>query len=141
MNMATLYEIGEDGSRTERWNIDREPVVVGRSGMAQVNIQDEGVSRRHFLIVRQGEDYVIKDLNSRNGTWVDGYRILAGKLHDNDWILAGRTLFLFAEPLGRSTDVDQPRFGPHGTTIITAASIGKGRSGGRTPQALANNTR
>jgi pSer/pThr/pTyr-binding forkhead associated (FHA) protein len=58
--MATLYQIGEDGSRTERWRIEQEPLVVGRNGQAQVNIPDDGVSRRHFLIAREGENYVIK---------------------------------------------------------------------------------
>lgn len=113
--MATLYQITEDGSRAERWEIDEEPVVVGRSVQAKVNIGDEGVSRRHFLILRDGEDYVIKDLNSRNGTWLDGRRISAEKLHHDDRILAGRTLFLFAEQPVSSATVSK---GPHGTVIV-----------------------
>ena len=120
--MAALYQIGEDGSRTEQWDIDEEPVVVGRSGQAKVSIEDEGVSRRHFLILRDGEDYLIKDLNSRNGTWVDGRRVFAEKLHHNDRILAGRTLFLFAERPVSSTTVSQPLTGPHGTVLISAAA-------------------
>jgi pSer/pThr/pTyr-binding forkhead associated (FHA) protein len=128
MKMATLYEIGEDGSRAERWRVDQEPVVVGRSGQAQVNIHDDGVSRRHFLIVREGEDYVIKDLNSRNGTWVDGCRVLEEKLHDNDWILAGRTLFLFADSPRQPTEIHEGLTGPHGTAIITATSVAKAES-------------
>ena len=75
MSMATLYQIGEDGSTAERWDLGDESFLVGRSGLAKISIEDEGVSRRHFLIAREGEDYVIKDLNSRNGTWVDGCRI------------------------------------------------------------------
>jgi pSer/pThr/pTyr-binding forkhead associated (FHA) protein len=116
--MATLYQITEDGSRAERWEIDEEPVVVGRSVQAKVNIGDEGVSRRHFLILRDGEDYVIKDLNSRNGTWLDGRRVFAEKLHHDDRILAGRTLFLFAERPVSSSMVSK---GPHGTVIVPAA--------------------
>jgi pSer/pThr/pTyr-binding forkhead associated (FHA) protein len=122
MNMAALYQIEGDGSRAEKWEIDEEPVVVGRNGRAHVNIKDEGLSRRHFLIQRDGRDYVIKDLNSRNGTWVDGRRVYAEKLHHNDHIVAGRTLFLFAEQPGSSTTVDKPLTGSHGTVMITAAS-------------------
>src|ERR1035441_10673209 len=84
MNMATLYQIRDDGSREERWQISNKPLAVGRSGQAQVSIGDDGVSRRHFLIVQDGEDYVIKDLNSRNGTWVEGRRVSAEKLRHND---------------------------------------------------------
>ena len=120
--MAALYQIEGDGSRAERWEIDTEPVVVGRSGRARVNIEDEGLSRRHFLIQREGRDYFIKDLNSRNGTWVDGRRVYAEKLHDNDHILAGRTLFLFADQPASSTSADQLLTGPHGTVMISAAS-------------------
>ena len=116
--MATLFQIGEDGSRAERWEIGEDPVIVGRSGQARVNIADEGVSRRHFLILREGDDYVIKDLNSRNGTWVEGRRVSAERLHHNDCILAGRTLFLFADRLAASTTPDERPMGPHGTVMV-----------------------
>jgi len=125
MKMATLYQIGEDGSRTERWRIEQEPLVVGRSGRGQVNVPDQGVSRQHFLIAREGNDYVIKDLNSRNGTWVDGCRVFSEKLHHNDSIVAGRTLFLFADPPQPSAELGQAEFGPHGTVLITVGSVGK----------------
>jgi pSer/pThr/pTyr-binding forkhead associated (FHA) protein len=117
MNMATLYQIGENGSRAEQWEVDEKPVMVGRNGYAQVSIGDEGVSRRHFIISREGEDYVIKDLNSRNGTWVEGRRVSAEKLRHNDCIQAGRTLFLFAERSARSARIGK---GPHGTVMIPA---------------------
>jgi pSer/pThr/pTyr-binding forkhead associated (FHA) protein len=118
MNMATLYKLAENGSRAERWDIDDDPVVVGRSGQAKVNIEDDGLSRRHFLISRDGEGYLIKDLNSRNGTWVDGRRVFAEKLRHNDCIRAGNSVFLFAEPPVAAAMLSQ---GPHGTVIIPAA--------------------
>ena len=42
--MATLYQISNDGYSIERWDIDEESVVVGRSGQAQVSVEDEGLS-------------------------------------------------------------------------------------------------
>ncbi len=119
--MATLYHISEDGSRTERWEIGAEPVVVGRSGQAQVSIKDDGLSRQHFVIVRDGDDYLLKDLNSRNGTWVDGRRVFAEKLHDNDRIVAGRTEFLFAESAVVPPIVRKLTTGPHGTVVLWQA--------------------
>ena len=118
--MATLYQVSDDGYSIGRWDIDDGPVVVGRSGQAKVSIEDEGLSRRHFLIVPEGEGYVIKDLSSRNGTWVDGRRIIAEKLHHNDRILAGNARFLFADPPEVSAAVRGPRKGPHGTVMLTA---------------------
>ena len=94
--------------------------MVGRSGQAKVTIEDEGLSRRHFIIVHDADGYVIKDLSSRNGTWVDGRRVFAEKLHHNDCILAGRTLFLFADPPAVSETAGRPRTGPHGTVVLPA---------------------
>ena len=122
VSMATLYQIGEDGSRTEQWELGTTPLVVGRSGQAQVNIKDDGLSRQHFVIVRDGEDYLIKDLNSRNGTWVDGNRVFAEKLHHNDHILAGRTEFVFADSAVVSPIVRKLTTGPHGTVVIWEAA-------------------
>jgi pSer/pThr/pTyr-binding forkhead associated (FHA) protein len=119
MSNATLFQFGDDGSRTLRSEIGEEPVVVGRSRQAKVNVEDEGVSRRHFVILREGEDYVIKDLSSRNGTWVDGRRVFAVKLHHNDWILAGQTLFLFASQVADSTAPGASQTGPHGTVMLS----------------------
>ena len=116
--MATLYQIGEDGSRKERCEIGDAPVIVGRNGRAHVRVDDDGLSRRHFAILRDGEEYIIKDLNSRNGTWVDGRRVLAEKLQHNDRILAGRTQFVFADPPVAAGRTAQALTGPHGTQII-----------------------
>jgi pSer/pThr/pTyr-binding forkhead associated (FHA) protein len=118
--MATLYQIGEDGSRQERWEISDAPFVVGRSGKAQLSLEDDGVSRRHFVIVRVGEGYIIKDLNSRNGTWVEGRRVVTEKLRHNDCILVGRTQFVFADVSAQSAAVSDLPTGPNGTQIVSA---------------------
>ena len=59
--------------------------------------EDDGLSRRHFMVLREGADYLIKDLSSRNGTWVHGHRAVTARLSHNDCILAGHTLFRFCE--------------------------------------------
>ena len=95
--MACLSLLDEDGAKVQRWEIGDEPVAVGRDATADVTVSDDTLSRRHFVIWREGENYLIKDLNSQNGTWVDGRRAQGTKLRQNDCILAGRTLFLFSE--------------------------------------------
>jgi pSer/pThr/pTyr-binding forkhead associated (FHA) protein len=96
--MASLCLLGEDGATTERWELGERPVAVGRGEAADVVIDDAALSRRHFVIVRQGQEFLLKDLDSQNGTWVDGRRAQTTRLHHHDCILAGRTLFLFSEP-------------------------------------------
>ena len=119
--MATLCLLGDDGATGEQWKISDQPVTVGRGASVAVKVDDVGLSRRHFMVVREGADYLIKDLSSRNGTWVHGHRALLARLQHNDCILAGRTLFRFCEERAATSAALQPVFGPHGTRILTAA--------------------
>jgi pSer/pThr/pTyr-binding forkhead associated (FHA) protein len=51
---------------------------VGRSPGNQVRMSDSYVSRRHLKVIRRGERYFIEDLNSKNGTSVNGELIDPG---------------------------------------------------------------
>jgi pSer/pThr/pTyr-binding forkhead associated (FHA) protein len=101
--------LDEDGAIARRWELDKGPVAVGRGDSADVIIGDASLSRRHFVVERVGDVYVLKDLNSNNGTWVDGRQAKDTRLHHHDCILAGRTLFLFCEtasaPAGTATSM------------------------------------
>jgi pSer/pThr/pTyr-binding forkhead associated (FHA) protein len=94
--MASLCLLDENGAMARRWEIKEKPIAVGRGKSADVMIDDSTLSRRHFVVERDGENYFLKDLNSQNGTWVDGQRAQTTKLHHHDCILAGRTIFLFS---------------------------------------------
>ncbi len=98
--MASLCMLGEDGDLSGRWELGGKPVTVGRGAGADVIIDDPALSRLHFRIAREGREFLLKDLNSQNGTWVDGRRAGQATLHHHDCILAGRTLFLFKEVAG-----------------------------------------
>jgi pSer/pThr/pTyr-binding forkhead associated (FHA) protein len=95
--MAELCLLDENGAVTQRWEIGNHPVAVGRDETADVPIPDDALSRRHFLIWQKGESFLIKDLGSQNGTWVDGERARGTKLSHNVCIVAGRTVFMFCE--------------------------------------------
>jgi pSer/pThr/pTyr-binding forkhead associated (FHA) protein len=118
--MACLSLLGEDGTKVQRWDIGDEPVAVGRDATADVTIADDTLSRRHFVIWREGADYLIKDLNSQNGTWVDGKRAQGNKLRQNDCILAGRTLFLFSESPRPAAGVGEGLPPTHDTAFLPA---------------------
>ena len=95
--MADLCLLAENGAVAQRWEIGRQPVAVGRAKTADLTIPDNTLSRRHFLIWREGDRFLIKDLNSQNGTWVDGQRVKGATLRQDVCIAAGRTLFMFSE--------------------------------------------
>jgi hypothetical protein len=55
-------------------------LVIGRqSGLVDEAIQDPTVSMRHARVIRRGGRLYIEDLNSREGTWVDGERLVPFK--------------------------------------------------------------
>jgi two-component system cell cycle response regulator len=86
---------GESVGRTFR--IEREETTIGRSEEAPIRLHDEGVSRRHARIVRVGSDVWLEDLESANGTRVNGEAIERRRLQDGDKInIGGRTVLRFA---------------------------------------------
>ena len=65
-----------DGSEEVKpFDFDNSEVFVGRSPDNDIQIRDSFVSRRHLRIIRKGDRYLVRDLKSRNGTFVDGKQI------------------------------------------------------------------
>jgi len=52
--------------------MDGDTLVVGRGAECDLQIDDPGLTRRHMQLVRRGNERIIEDLRSRNGTFVDG---------------------------------------------------------------------
>jgi len=95
--MASLCLLDENGITSRRWELGDKPLAVGRGKSSDIVIEDATLSRRHFVVVREGANYLLRDLDSQNGTWVDGRRAQSTKLRHHDCILAGRTIFMFNE--------------------------------------------
>lgn len=73
-----------------------EPQLIGRSSEA-LPITDNTVSRRHAELTPDDGKWYLRDLESANGTWVNGYRITSRvQLAAGDQIRCGSTLMLFA---------------------------------------------
>jgi hypothetical protein len=79
----------------QEWSLDRERSVIGRLAGSEVEIQDPGASRRHAEIRREGQDYVVVDLGSTNGTLVNDTPISQATLENGDRITIGRTVLEF----------------------------------------------
>ena len=65
--------------------------LIGRQRDNQIQIPDLGVSGFHARIFRGPEGYVVEDLKSRNGTWVNSSRIFHALLHHEDRLRFGAT--------------------------------------------------
>jgi pSer/pThr/pTyr-binding forkhead associated (FHA) protein len=55
----------------------REAIVIGRGVECDVVVKDVKASRRHCRLVRKEDGFLLEDLGSKNGTYVDGKRISA----------------------------------------------------------------
>ena len=75
--------------------VDKQSVVIGRSKDCDVRVSDPNVSRRHAEIRQEGTTYWIVDLDSTNGTTVNGRRQKRAKLEDDDRITLGSTELVF----------------------------------------------
>src|SRR5689334_9459201 len=89
--------------------IDEEPLVIGRETAAHLCLADASVSRRHSKIEKHDDSFVITDLESLNGTFVNDVPVRTRVLEHGDRVRIGDSQFLFltqeGETLSKSSDV------------------------------------
>jgi two-component system, cell cycle response regulator len=85
--------------------LEAAETVLGRSNQADLRLTDDGISRRHARILKADADVVIEDLNSANGTMVNGELITQRVLKNGDKISIGASTvvrFSFNDTLDES---------------------------------------
>lgn len=92
-----------DGKRQEFQLDGRSSITFGRTQEADVCIPEARISRIHAEIKLWDSDYVIKDLNSRNGIYVNGVKALVAVLKPGDVIRIGSTEFTLSKTLQKGT--------------------------------------
>jgi pSer/pThr/pTyr-binding forkhead associated (FHA) protein len=76
---------------------ERKSIVIGRGLDCDVVIKDVKASRRHCQLTRTQTSFVLEDLGSKNGTYVDGERITTSvALKPNQTFKIGDTVFYLA---------------------------------------------
>ena len=79
----------------QRYLLTGEVTVIGRGTEADIIVDDPGISRRHLEIRVHPDGVVATDLDSTNGTFVEGHQVPAATLVDGNTITIGRTRILF----------------------------------------------
>ena len=91
------------------FTIEDLPVVIGRETAATLCIADASVSRRHSRIDKEQDEFVILDLDSLNGTFINDVPVKRRTLQHGDRVRIGDSQFLFLMHEGdlprRSSDV------------------------------------
>ncbi|MEM6799620.1 MAG: FHA domain-containing protein, partial [Planctomycetota bacterium] len=119
MAFLTLAQGVEPG---KQFDLDIDESVIGRSGDCDIALDVAAVSRRHAVVHREDGRFFVEDLGSRNGTLVNGQKIV-GKtpLRDGDRILVCDQEFAFHQntPGGLTGDATG---GPEGSTLTQLTS-------------------
>ena len=93
--MPKIYIMnGQDKGRS--FDLEGDTVTIGRAPDVAARLKDKSVSRNHAEIIRRGNKYLVKDLKSKNGTFIDGMRITAEtpyEIKEGVPIAVGKTFF------------------------------------------------
>lgn len=87
------YQVGS--SRLTKQAIGEFPYVMGRDESADFCVESSRVSRKHVTIDCQDEGFVLRDLESTNGTYVNGTRVTQAVLQDGDVVVLADFEFTF----------------------------------------------
>ncbi len=79
----------------DKFLINKSKLTIGRNLESDIFLDDITVSRKHAVIKRSGNDFLIKDLVSLNGSYVNGEIVDNAFLKNGDRIQIGKYIFLF----------------------------------------------
>lgn len=75
--------------------LTKSRTVIGRGSDADITVADSGTSRKHVEILWDGERAMVRDLNSTNGTMLDGRKVTEAALPPDSTVRIGRTDIVF----------------------------------------------
>jgi pSer/pThr/pTyr-binding forkhead associated (FHA) protein len=82
-------------SAGSRFVLDRDVVAAGRHPDSDIFLDDVTVSRRHAEVVRSGDGYLVRDVGSLNGTYLNRERIDEAPIANGDELQIGRFKLVF----------------------------------------------
>jgi pSer/pThr/pTyr-binding forkhead associated (FHA) protein len=123
--MAKIFFVGLDGTEKSYRLQTHRPFTVGRDPGNDIILRDPKVSRHHAEIVFERGFFVLHDLASANGTYVNGKRIRVAPLTHGAKLRMGNSYGRFSEELPTETDqphepYEQPVTAPSLETVPTA---------------------
>jgi len=93
----------------EEFPMSRSTMTIGRDRDNDIVIDNRAVSRHHAKVFQDEDQYIIEDLNSGNGTFIDDKKIIKETLRNQDAILVGKHTLVFVhenqEPIQESEGI------------------------------------
>jgi len=93
--MASL--IVQTGTQPVTYELVGDIVMIGRAPLNDIVIDNPVVSAQHAMLLKVGDAYWLKDLNSTNGTHINGLLFTYGELKDGDTIRFASVMAIFSE--------------------------------------------
>ncbi|HVR72139.1 MAG TPA: SpoIIE family protein phosphatase [Vicinamibacteria bacterium] len=120
--MAEITIESADGTR-QRFHLWKERVTVGRARSCDVFLPDQWLSRQHAEIRRRSGDYYVADLESKNGTLLNGERLgEERRLRHGDVISLGEHHLTFST-VDEPAREEEPEEAPEGTRVFSARDL------------------
>jgi len=102
--MAKLFFVGLDGTEKSYRLQTHRPFTVGRDPGNDIILRDPKVSRHHAEIIFERGFFVVHDLTSANGTYINGKRVRVAPLTHSAKVRMGNTHGRFSEELPTEND-------------------------------------
>ncbi|MBW2149726.1 MAG: FHA domain-containing protein, partial [Deltaproteobacteria bacterium] len=102
--------------------LTKRKIVIGRAADNEISIDEKIVSRKHAEIVREGEHYVLVDLNSHNGTFINDVRVSRYILRDQDTIRIGTAAIKFIDQISRQVSLSDDHIQDENQTLVKSLS-------------------
>ncbi len=96
--LVLVYPPGPDMGK--RFPLQRNEVVLGRGSDSEIQVDRDSVSRRHARVFRNGEQWMVEDLGSTNGSYVNDVPVQRSILRDSDFLKIGAAIFKFLSGAG-----------------------------------------
>ena len=122
-----------NGTVLKEMALSRPQISIGRSPDNDLVLNSSEVSGHHARIIQHGDSWIIEDLQSTNGTYLQGWKMIQHKFQHADTIVIGKYVLLYQDQL--QPDVRMVASDPEKTIILDAK---KQRDLFKTMQAVGN---
>lgn len=117
-----ILKLGDNVLHT--YVFDKEVMSIGRSRDNDIVIENLSVSRNHARIRRQGNRYILTDLNSANGTYVNSVRVSKTEVVNNDIVTIGKHQLQFSNQELSEEEIAVETYSSDQTMLVERAPVG-----------------
>ena len=97
VNRIAYLEVNIPDIETKTYRLEECETTIGRSESASITLPLTDISRMHVKVAYQDEQFILEDLNSTNGTYVNGVNTARCILIPNDLIEIGKSRIVYLE--------------------------------------------